>query len=350
MPSADDLKNFQAGAGESASIPVRSFPKFSEIFTARGDKHAAELAAIDEAFEEFRKSMSVSFGTAIASGSSSSTAGGGTGSSGTGTPGPAGPPGYPAGPVVTLDYGGSASVPSSRSFTVDSTSPDLVTEIRLSKTDVQGVVVAGLIEDIRPGYRILMTRQGTPLVWVLYEVVALVDSTDYTSLTVTQVDQLFDITSITPGRWAFVILARDPSGFSDADQVGNSAGVEDTLLSAQLGAGWVRNGEKFSITVAGTFGATVSTDKRVRLKIGGTTVFDTGDLTGYESASWVINATLLRVDDSTQIVSASMALIGDAVTTLSVDLDSTDTTVAVTGVGTNANDVVSEFLAGSLAR
>lgn len=140
--------------------------------------------------------------------------------------------------------------------------------------------------------------------------------------------------------------------FVNTTQTGNGAGVETDLFSVSIaGATLAADGDTIDFFGAGTFGAVASIDKRLRVKFGGTTIFDSGAL-AVTSLQWRLEGQIIRTGAATQkvvcqiLTSGTTTLFSPVSFTSPTETLSGAVTLKVTGAGTNASDVVGELFAG----
>ena len=134
-------------------------------------------------------------------------------------------------------------------------------------------------------------------------------------------------------------------------EVGNNAGGADTdVFSHTILAGTLHGqGGEIEFRVAGTFAATASTDKRVKVVWGATTIFDSGALAITTANSWSVYCRIMRDTAATAQKCICDFTTSSAVlpTTVSYNAASenlaTNVTLKLALSGTNANDVVGEF-------
>lgn len=136
--------------------------------------------------------------------------------------------------------------------------------------------------------------------------------------------------------------------YKNTNSVSNSGSTETDLYSYTMSAGTLStDGESLEGVVAGTFAATAN-NKRIRLKIGTTTVFDSGSLAITSATDWSLTYNLIRVSDASQKCVGTLTLsntttqsftdYATAAETLSVS-----NIIKVTGQGTSSSDLTSEF-------
>jgi hypothetical protein len=137
-----------------------------------------------------------------------------------------------------------------------------------------------------------------------------------------------------------------------ATQTGNTAGVETDLQTYTLPANTVSgDGDALMFYGAGLFGAVASADKRLRVKFGGTTIFDSGAL-AITSQDWMLEGWIVRTELAAQKCITRVTNQSTTIAFAPVDYITTaiawsaDAILKVTGAGTNANDVVAEFFGG----
>lgn len=137
--------------------------------------------------------------------------------------------------------------------------------------------------------------------------------------------------------------------YTNTTQTGNAAATETDAFSHTLTAATLNtNGESLEFEAAGTFAATASTDKRVKVVFGSTTIFDTGALAAVSAASWHVKGTIIRTGAATQKVIVSFDSSYASLNSTSTYTAATETlanalTLKLTVNGTNANDTVAQF-------
>lgn len=143
---------------------------------------------------------------------------------------------------------------------------------------------------------------------------------------------------------------------SDSTQVGNTAATETTLFSYAVPAGILSsNGNAVEFYSSGTFATSATVDKRLRVKFGATTILDTGALAITTSASWSVRGSCIRTGAATQKCSTTIATSDAALESSASYVATSETlsgavTLAVTGEGTDASDVVHQFTKVKLAQ
>lgn len=142
---------------------------------------------------------------------------------------------------------------------------------------------------------------------------------------------------------------------TDTTQTGNITTGEDTLQTYSLPAGTLSvNGYSTFLKVVGTI-ANNANAKRIRVKFGATTIFDTGaaGIAASNAMDWSIEAQIIRTGAATQkcIVTAvfGVALVGvpSVDYTTAAETLSGAVTILVTGEATNTNDIVKEAFKAS---
>ena len=134
---------------------------------------------------------------------------------------------------------------------------------------------------------------------------------------------------------------------SSVTRAGNTAATQTTLFSYTVPANELSNNDSLTFEAAGTFAATAATDKRIRVKFGSTTIYDSGTLNITTAESWVLRGTVTRSGASAQkcdvlIATSSATLVAKGTyATAAEDLSAT-VLLVITGQGTNLNDVVGE--------
>lgn len=132
-------------------------------------------------------------------------------------------------------------------------------------------------------------------------------------------------------------------------QVGNTAGTETDLYSFSVPASTLlTNGNALHLDCGGTFAGTANVDKRIRVKFGATTLYDSGTLAITSASAWKIQADVLRTGAATQkgsvgFQSSSSVLAASAGYATAAETLSGAVTIKVTGQGTGASDVVGEW-------
>jgi hypothetical protein len=132
-------------------------------------------------------------------------------------------------------------------------------------------------------------------------------------------------------------------------QTGNTAGTETDLYSFSVPASTLStNGNALHLECGGTFAGTANTDKRLRLKFGATTLYDTGALAITSATAWTLMANVLRTGAATQkgstaFTSSSAVLPAGAGYSTAAETLSGAVTIKITGQGTGASDVVGEW-------
>lgn len=138
--------------------------------------------------------------------------------------------------------------------------------------------------------------------------------------------------------------------YYNTTQTGNVAATEtDAFSHSVFGATLNTNGDSVEFEACGTFAATASTDKRVRVKFGATTIFDSGALAIIAAHNWFVKGTIIRTGASTQKAvvhfSTSDTANGPAKSSYTTPGEtlSGNVTLKLTVESTNANDVVAEL-------
>lgn len=134
---------------------------------------------------------------------------------------------------------------------------------------------------------------------------------------------------------------------SSVTQTGNTAATETTLFSCVLPANELSNEDSIEFSAAGTFAATAATDKRIKVKFGTTTIYDSGTLAITTAEAWVLRGTITRSGASSQkcdvvLNTSSTTLPTDTTYATSTESLASSVTLTITGQGTNASDVVGE--------
>lgn len=133
----------------------------------------------------------------------------------------------------------------------------------------------------------------------------------------------------------------------DTTQTGNVGAGEDTLQTYSVPANTLAsNGDYIAFRLAGTF-ATTANNKRLRVKYGGTTIYDSTALAIVATSSWVVSGTVTRTGAATQkcelvLNSSSSTLPATAAYVTAAEALNGPVTFVVTGEATTDNDIVKE--------
>lgn len=129
----------------------------------------------------------------------------------------------------------------------------------------------------------------------------------------------------------------------------NAAATETTFYTQSLTTGTLSGtGDCITYQYTGTFAGTISTDKRVRVKLGGTTICDSGNLAVTSASEWTLRGSICRISQSSQknecSLNTSFASLG-AYADYSTSTENLGSTLnlVLTGAGTNASDVTGEI-------
>jgi len=135
---------------------------------------------------------------------------------------------------------------------------------------------------------------------------------------------------------------------SNTTEIGNTAGVETILISYSMQANTLDvPGNYIEVMAWGTVAAN-GNNKRIKLKLGSTTLLDTG-LIAANSGSWCIISDIIRVSATSQqaisrIISSNSLIVDSASYLLSSENLTTLLNVFCTGEGVAANDVIQKGL------
>lgn len=137
--------------------------------------------------------------------------------------------------------------------------------------------------------------------------------------------------------------------YQNTTTTGNVAATETDAFSHTIAANTlaVTNGT-IEFEAAGTFAATGSLDKRVKVVFGSTTIFDSGALAITSASSWTIRGAIMRTSSTTQkctvtLATSSSIVMGTSVYTAASENLATGLTLKLTVNGTNANDTVAQM-------
>ncbi len=142
------------------------------------------------------------------------------------------------------------------------------------------------------------------------------------------------------GTLAFVLK-------TSTTQTGNTAATETTLFSYALPGNELGLDDSVEFQATGTFAATSSTNKRIRVKFGATTFYDSGNLSITTANKWSLRGSVTRTGATSQkcevtLCTSSSTLRADVGYSTAAETLSSSVNLLVTGSGTNANDVVGE--------
>jgi hypothetical protein len=153
-------------------------------------------------------------------------------------------------------------------------------------------------------------------------------------------------TQITHPTGSTIVATAGGTINTNTNTAGNIGASETNLLIYDLLANTLNTDKNYiEIVGFGTFAANAN-NKQLKLKFGGTTLYDSGSL-ALNGGAWKISATIIRVSATSQKciaeVSSGNALLPNKsfYTSASEDLDST-LTITFTGKGIVDNDVVQE--------
>lgn len=135
---------------------------------------------------------------------------------------------------------------------------------------------------------------------------------------------------------------------------GNITTNETDLYSDTLVAGQLRsNGDKLEAEYGGIFVSSGTATRRIRLYFGGSTIFDTGDLTLSLSSAWTAYVTAIRVSASVVRTMVSLTTEGAALSAYTSYTQITGLNLAnsqifkitgqAAGVGAASNDIVAKI-------
>lgn len=136
--------------------------------------------------------------------------------------------------------------------------------------------------------------------------------------------------------------------FTDTTTIGNVTTGDDTLKSYTLPVNILFvDKQTINATCSGTFAAT-GNNKRIRVKYGATTIFDSGAMAISIASSWVVELEIIRTSFNTEKCNVRFICsdpVAGAKTSYSTAAENTTGTslLAVTGEATATNDIVSEM-------
>ena len=168
-------------------------------------------------------------------------------------------------------------------------------------------------------------------------------NTPNTALTLTGIGEIHAIQCVSGTEWK-TIWTSNRSYIWDASftSTGNVTTGEDTLKSSTI-LKYSTNSGLYRFEAFGTYAASVAT-KDIKVKLGSTTLFDTGAL-AINSGNWRLEGTIARTGAGTGrssvtfVTDNSLLVSSTKYTAISEDF-TTDLTLLVTGEATNTDDVV----------
>lgn len=140
-----------------------------------------------------------------------------------------------------------------------------------------------------------------------------------------------------------------PTPRANLTEVGNVGAGEDDLITHALPANYLHvNGHALHFVASGIFAATVNA-KRIRAKLGATTLFDTGVLAITAAGNWIVEGWIIRESATVQkcavkFTSSDAALLASADYVGATEDLTTALTLKLTGEATADNDIVQEFM------
>lgn len=153
----------------------------------------------------------------------------------------------------------------------------------------------------------------------------------------TFLERLFKITG---GNYGITL-----TGNLDANTttVANSGSSETDLITYSLPAdALVNDGDVLEVKAWGTYAANAN-NKTLKLKFGSQTILNTGSIAA-NSGSWEINATIVRISQNSQeisatIVSGNTSVVSSSTRTNGTQNLSTELNIRCTGQGSSSNDI-----------
>lgn len=137
--------------------------------------------------------------------------------------------------------------------------------------------------------------------------------------------------------------------FTNSVDVGNDAGVETDLTCYPMGPNTLATQGQFLEVISWGIFAASGTPKRIRLKLGTTILLDTGSGPTPSNGAWVLKATILVNDATSQkcianIFSPATSMVEYAISTDSTEDLTTPLDVCITGEAGSADDIVQKGL------
>jgi hypothetical protein len=146
-----------------------------------------------------------------------------------------------------------------------------------------------------------------------------------------------------------MVVASDRTLNVNTTTVGNVGTGEDDLRTYSVPAATLAvDGDHLAFEAAGTFAATAN-NKRIKVKFGATTIFDTGVLAITAAGDWYVSGLIIRTGAATQKCVAHWTCTDAALPvkpdyTTAAETLSGAVTLKLTGEATANNDVVQELL------
>jgi len=135
--------------------------------------------------------------------------------------------------------------------------------------------------------------------------------------------------------------------FNQVGASGNSGSVETDLMQVTVNFGTLQlNGQSLFITAAGNTAANAN-NKTLKLKFGGSTIFDTGAFAGND-ISWTFQGEIIRSGGSAQVVYGqffgSATLTSKITTSTAAVALASNQILKFTGTGTASSDISISFM------
>lgn len=135
---------------------------------------------------------------------------------------------------------------------------------------------------------------------------------------------------------------------SSVTQAGNTAATETDLFSYTAPLGTLSDvGDSLEFSACGTFAATASVNKVIKVLFGGTTIYTSGNLAITTAKHWALHGSVTKVSASAQkcvvtISTSDAALVSSVTYTAAAEALTAAVVLRVRGNGTNANDVIGQ--------
>jgi hypothetical protein len=135
---------------------------------------------------------------------------------------------------------------------------------------------------------------------------------------------------------------------SSTTQAGNTAATETDLFSYTVPVGTLGEaGDSLEFTAYGTFAATASTDKTIKVLFGSTTIYASGSLAITTAKHWRLQGSVTKISATSQkcvvtISTNDVALVSSVTYSAASEALTAAVVFRVRGNGTNANDVVGQ--------
>lgn len=233
------------------------------------------------------------------------------------------------------------------------TSGYLNTIMTRARITTKGNMILGQLQSGEPSARLQIKTEKTDVIGLMVDAIAsqTSDLAQYRDSS-NNVLALIDASGRMRTRLGVTTATTVKTGgasYQNFTQTGNTAATETDCFSHSVAANTLgSDGDTLNFSACGTFAATASTDKRIRVKFGATTIYDSGTLAITTANNWSLSGMIIRTGATTQkcfvsITSSSSVLTGSNSYSTAAETLSGAVTFKLTIQGTNASDVVGEF-------